>query len=229
MSRSFLATCLPAETAIRQSPKTRTSIRSIPLNSELRSVLLDLRNRRHRSSWIFSDSKGNPLDYSVFLKKWYTIQKAAKVAVRSPHQTPHFFATELLARGGNVIEVSRTLGHANIAITVDVYAKWIPPARQAVVDVLSEPVETQHAVAGLLLKKTRQSAEKSGKRGTQTIESNEISALEKLLVVGWRSDSSTPHFLSHPHADLRARNIVWYGPPFVRRPRTRSTSTTNPP
>jgi integrase len=42
-------------------PKTRTSIRSIPLNSKLRTVLLDLRNRRHRGAWIFSDSKGNPL------------------------------------------------------------------------------------------------------------------------------------------------------------------------
>src|SRR5215472_4699611 len=47
--------------------------------------------------------------------------------------------------------------------------------------------------------------------------------------VDWRFDSSTAHFLSHPHTDLRARNIVWYGPPFVRRPRTRWTSTTNPP
>jgi integrase len=162
-------------------PKTRTSIRSIPLNSELRSVLLQLRNRTHRGPWVFSDSKGNPLDYSVFLKKWHAIQKTAEVDVRNPHQTRHFFATELLSRGENLIEVSRMLGHASIAITVDVYGKWIPPARQAVVDVLNKSPETQQTVAGLLSKKSRESPEKSGKRGTQTIETNEISSLAKTL------------------------------------------------
>ena len=162
-------------------PKTRNSIRSLPLNSELRSVLVQLKNRPHRGPWIFSDSEGNPLDYSVFLNKWHAIQKAAKVEVRNPHQTRHFFATELLSRGENLIEVSRMLGHASIAITVDVYAKWIPPARQAVVDVLNKSVETQQAVADLLSKRTRKRAEKSGKRRTQNVESSEISALEKTL------------------------------------------------
>lgn len=162
-------------------PKTRTSIRSIPLNSELRSVLLQLKNRTHRRPWIFSDSKGNPLDYSVFLRKWHSIQKVAGVDVRNPHQTRHFFATELLSRGENLIEVSRMLGHASIAITVDVYGKWIPPAHQAVVDVLNKSAETQQTVAGLLSKKRRKSAEKSGKRDKQTIESNEISSFAKTL------------------------------------------------
>jgi integrase len=162
-------------------PKTRTSIRSLPLNSELRSVLVELKNRPHRGPWVFSDSEGNPLDYSVFLNKWHAVQKAAKVDVRNPHQTRHFFATELLSRGENVIEVSRMLGHASIAITVDVYAKWIPPARQAVVDVLNKSAETQQAVAALLSKKTRKRPEKSGKRGTQVLESNEIKVLEKTL------------------------------------------------
>jgi hypothetical protein len=124
---------------------------------------------------------GNPLDYSMFLKKWHTLQKTAGVETRNPHQTRHFFATELLSRGENVIEVSRMLGHASIAITVDVYAKWIPPARQAVVDVLNKSPETQQTVAGLLSKKSRKSAEKSGKRGTQIVETNEISPLEKTL------------------------------------------------
>jgi len=162
-------------------PKTRTSIRSIPLNSELRSGLLVLKKHHHRGLWVFSDSKGNPLDYSVFLNKWHAIQKAANVEVRNPHQTRHFFATELLSRGENLIEVSRMLGHASIAITVDVYAKWIPPARQAVVDVLNKPAETQHIVAGLLSKRIRKRAEKSGKRSPENIDSNEINVMEKTL------------------------------------------------
>ena len=56
-------------------------------------------------------------------------------------------------------------GHASIAIMVHLYAKWIPTARQAVVDVLNKPTEMQHAVAGLLSKRIRKRAEKSGKLG----------------------------------------------------------------
>ena len=61
------------------------------------------------------------------------------------------------------------------------YAKWTPTARQAVVDVLNKPAEMQHAVAGLLSKSIRKRAEKSGKLGTQTVESNEINMIEKTL------------------------------------------------
>jgi len=41
--------------------------------------------------------------------------------------------------------------------------------------------KTQHAVAGLLPKRIRKRAEKSGKLGTQTVESNEINMIEKTL------------------------------------------------
>jgi hypothetical protein len=72
-------------------------------------------------------------------------------------------------------------GHASIAITAHVNAKWIPTARQAVVDVLNKPEKTQHAVAGLLSKRIRKRAEKSGKLGPQTIESNETNRMGKTL------------------------------------------------
>jgi hypothetical protein len=55
--------------------------------------------------------------------------------------------------------------------------------RQAVVDVLNKSVETQHAVACLLSKKIRQSAEKSGKHITQVVESNETKVLTKLFLI----------------------------------------------
>jgi hypothetical protein len=53
--------------------------------------------------------------------------------------------------------------------------------RLAVVDVLNKSAEMQHVVAGLLSKSTWKRAEKSGKRGPQTVESNEINVMEKTL------------------------------------------------
>ena len=60
--------------------------------------------------------------------------------------------------------------------------KGTPTARQAVVDVLNKPTEMHHAVAGLLSKRIRKRAGKSGKLGRQTVESsNGINVMEKTL------------------------------------------------
>ena len=61
------------------------------------------------------------------------------------------------------------------------YGKWIPTARQTAVDVLTKSEETQPVVAGLLSKRIRKRAEKSGKLGPQGVESNEINVMEKTL------------------------------------------------
>jgi hypothetical protein len=47
--------------------------------------------------------------------------------------------------------------------------------------VVNKSTETQSAVAGLLSKRNRKKAEKSGKLGAQTIESNETNMMEKTL------------------------------------------------
>jgi hypothetical protein len=46
---------------------------------------------------------------------------------------------------------------------------------------LTNHPETQRAVADLLSKRSRKRAEKSGKLGSQTTESNEINMIEKTL------------------------------------------------
>jgi hypothetical protein len=49
------------------------------------------------------------------------------------------------------------------------------------VDILIQPGKTLHAVAGLLPKRIRKRAEKSGKLGPQTFESNGINMMGKTL------------------------------------------------
>jgi hypothetical protein len=110
-----------AETGDPSEPKTKTSIRSIPLNSELRSVLVDL-NRPHRGPWIFSDSKGNLLD-TLYFRISGTDAKggAGRYTQSAPNKT--FLRKRVVVARENVIEVSRMLGHASVAMTVDVFAK----------------------------------------------------------------------------------------------------------
>jgi hypothetical protein len=57
----------------------------------------------------------------------------------------------------------------------------IPLARQGAVDVSDKSPEAQQAVADLLPKRIRKRAEKSGKLGPQTVESNGINMMGKTL------------------------------------------------
>jgi integrase len=43
------------------------------------------------------------------------------VRYRNPHTTRHTFATRWLQRGGRMETLSRAMGHASVATTVDLY------------------------------------------------------------------------------------------------------------
>ena len=63
----------------------------------------------------------------------------AELRRRGPHQMRHTFASLLLAAGEPITYVSRQLGHHDSAITLRVYAHWLPDAsRDRLVDVLDD-------------------------------------------------------------------------------------------
>jgi integrase len=44
----------------------------------------------------------------------------------SPHALRHTYATLRIAKGDNIVDVSKQLGHKNIKITLDTYTHWVP-------------------------------------------------------------------------------------------------------
>src|SRR6516162_3336625 len=96
---------------------------------------------------------------------------------KKPHSSSWTFLEIYSRKSSSAVLPGLGKRHASIAIMVHLYAKWIPTARQAVVDVLNKPAEMQHAVAGLLSKRIRKRVEKSGKLGPQNIDSNEINVM----------------------------------------------------
>lgn len=46
------------------------------------------------------------------------------------HQFRHFYASTLIAQGVDVVTVGRSLGHASVAVTLDVYAHLLPTAHE---------------------------------------------------------------------------------------------------
>ena len=109
--------------------------RRVDLSPQLRAVLRRWRAQQSatwlghgssRPAWIFPSSTGTRLDESNVRKAFNRILDRAEFHRRGPHQMRHTFASLLLQAGVPITYVSRQLGHRDSAITLRVYAHWLP-------------------------------------------------------------------------------------------------------
>ena len=75
---------------------------------------------------VFPRQDGYFTDTGTFLDAFSRIQKKLEIPHRSVHAIRHTFATRALECGILPIVVSRTLGHASIQITMDIYGHVVP-------------------------------------------------------------------------------------------------------
>jgi len=81
--------------------------------------------------WIFPDRSGGfTFMGNVTARNFKRVLKKAGIRDIRFHDLRHTFASQLLSNGTNVLYVSQQLGHANPAITMSIYAKWIPKEGQ---------------------------------------------------------------------------------------------------
>jgi integrase len=116
------------------TPKNH-QVRRVDLSPQLRAVLRLWRRQKHaewfnhgllRPEWVFPSAAGTPLDESNVRKAFNQILDKAELHRRGPHQMRHAFASLLLRAGEPITYVSRQLGHKDSAITLRVYAHWLP-------------------------------------------------------------------------------------------------------
>lgn len=121
------------------TPKTARSRRTVDLPSSVKPVL-----RRHRASQnrerlvagtayaegfdlVFADPIGRPLRTDTMRSVFARVAKKAGLPTGfTPYSTRHTFATLLLQANVPVKIVSEALGHASIALTLDVYSHVLP-------------------------------------------------------------------------------------------------------
>jgi integrase len=116
------------------TPKNHQS-RRVDLSHQLRVALRLWRRQQRREwfkmgrpfpAWMFASVTGTALDESNVRKAFNRILDAAELDHRGPHQMRHTFASLLLQEGAPITYVSRQLGHKDSAITLKVYAHWLP-------------------------------------------------------------------------------------------------------
>ena len=124
-------------------PKTRNSIRTLKLPEIALEALIRHRQRNGGSGWLFATRNGNPVDASNFIHRpWKRVLRKANLPETTRfHSLRHGAVSIMLNRGVPVPVVSRYVGHANPAITMQVYAHVLEgtdAAASAMDDLLSD-------------------------------------------------------------------------------------------
>lgn len=138
----------------REAPlKTRSAYRTVPLSSTVRDALaLHLRDHPARDGLVFTGPEGHPLRRGwVNDTIWWPVRRELGVDC-GMHALRHFYASALIRAGRSVKTVSTMLGHANAAITLNVYSHLWPDepdlVRQAIDDVLGHAPPVRPAESG---------------------------------------------------------------------------------
>lgn len=85
---------------------------------------------------VFASTIGTPLEPRNVLRWWHDLTTRAGVGRRRFHAARHTAATLMLNNGVRLEVVSKTLGHAGLAITADVYAKVGPELQRQAADAM---------------------------------------------------------------------------------------------
>lgn len=114
----------PGVTYVQNSPKSKTSRRTIPLSDRALKVLQKLKERNGSDvGYIFARDDDSSLPYSYSSVEFH-IKKLCKdlvISYKGMHAFRHTFATNCYERGCNVKILSKLLGHADVSITYNIY------------------------------------------------------------------------------------------------------------
>ena len=121
------------------TPKSKKT-RRVDLSRQLRSVLLEIRDRRMLLAFIegkssileelaFPSPEGSVLDPDNLVKRYFlpTIEHAGLRRFRF-HDLRHTFGSLLIQGGASLAYVREQMGHSSIQVTVDTYGHLIPGA-----------------------------------------------------------------------------------------------------
>ena len=96
--------------------------RIVPFSSELRRVLFRWRQlqerRRWPADWVFATRIGTRLSQRNALRAHYLLLERLHIPKSGFHRLRHTFATNYLQNGGDVVRLSRVLGHSQITTTM---------------------------------------------------------------------------------------------------------------
>ena len=115
-------------------PKTKHGVRNVPIPQALVSALREWKEKcpKSRLDLVFCNEFGDPYERTGVGR--YGLRPALKQAgidkAVTPHGLRHTYASMLILLGRPIPEISYNLGHADVLITMKVYAHFLKPKKQ---------------------------------------------------------------------------------------------------
>jgi integrase len=113
------------------APKSRHGIRAVPIPAVLRDYLVEHRMRGGEGR-VFASARQVRSRAEAAAKLWRT----RALSPLTLHEARHTYASLMIAAGVNAKALSTFMGHANIAITLDLYGHLMPGSEVQAADLL---------------------------------------------------------------------------------------------
>lgn len=131
------------------TPKTDTSIRTVPLIDKAVELLAEHKRKQERymelvgdyytdNDLIFSSSRGDYLDPGNFNRKLNKTVKKIGIPQISPHALRHSFATRGLEAEVSLKAMQELLGHSSITVTGDIYTHILKEQKRKEISKLND-------------------------------------------------------------------------------------------
>lgn len=119
-----------------QEPKTAAGVRRVTISAQIYAALpLD---GKSPDDFVFTTKRKTLYRTSNICKYWKAALTSVGVPYRNFHALRHTHATQLLAAGVPLLEVSKRLGHAKPSHTLDLYGHAVPGLDSKIPDKLAQ-------------------------------------------------------------------------------------------
>lgn len=135
---------------IEQTPKTKSSVREIPISESIMTSLKDQEriqklNKLYidnslyiQSDYVFTDKVGNTIDKNKPNRHFRAILKELNITPIKFHSLRHTFATRLFERDVPVKTVQALLGHKDINTTMNIYTHVMKEQKEKAINILDD-------------------------------------------------------------------------------------------
>lgn len=120
------------------SPKSRTSLRKIPLPAFLLKMIRKYQMDTTKENCNILSGRAEPFDPRTYQRIFKKLLKEAGVRDRKFHALRHSFATRALELGVDIKTLSEILGHANVSITLNIYAHSLMEQKKIAIEKFNE-------------------------------------------------------------------------------------------
>ena len=109
----------PKSKVIVTTPKSRCSIRTIPIPDDIASVIIDF--RQSKNGYFLTGQENKYIEPRTMQNHFKRLLKKCAIDSSNFHALRHTFATRCVELGFDVKTLSEILGHASVNITMNRY------------------------------------------------------------------------------------------------------------